>query len=129
VLSTRIIQEWQVNEAAGLQYMIFAAGSAFYGVQFAVLHRRREVWRRASWAAIQRHLSTELLFFYVVFTGSPPVSEPSSPHPSTLAQLPCAHPRAEIRSGLTLSSKRSRGPILPPLHRSRPTRDFIKAKP
>jgi hypothetical protein len=70
VLSTRIIQEWQVNEAAGLQYMIFAAGSAFYGVQFAVLHRRREVWRRASWAAIQRHLSTELLFFYVVFTGS-----------------------------------------------------------
>jgi len=70
VLSTIILREWQANDAACHQCMIYAAGWAFYGVQVAVLHRRREVWRRASWAAIQRHMSTELLFFYVVFTGS-----------------------------------------------------------
>ena len=70
MLSTIILREWQANDAACHQCMISAAGWAFYGVQVAVLHRRREVWRRASWAAIQRHTRGELLLFYVAFTGS-----------------------------------------------------------
>ena len=85
MLSTIILREWQANDAACHQCMISAAGWAFYGVQVAVLHRRREVWRRASWAAIQRHTRGELLLFYVARSLSPaPVSEPSIPHPSTL---------------------------------------------
>ena len=70
MLSTRCIRDWQANDAASLQCMLSATGWVFCGVQIAVLHRRREVWRRASWAAIQRHTHSELLFFYVVFTGS-----------------------------------------------------------
>ena len=36
------------------------------------------------------------------------MSAQSIPHANTLAQLPCARPRAEIRSVLTYSSERSR---------------------
>ena len=70
VLSTRVLREWQANDAACLRCMVYAAGWTFYGVQIAVLHRRREVWRQASWAAIQGHTRGELLFVYVAFTGS-----------------------------------------------------------
>ena len=43
------------------------------------------------------------------------VSSLSAPHASTLAQLPCTHLRAEIRSVLTYSTKRScaRSHVLP----------------
>ena len=70
MLSTRIIRDWQANDAVCLQCMEYAAGWTFHGVQIAVLHRRREIWRRASWAVIQRHTRGELLFLYVAFTGS-----------------------------------------------------------
>ena len=41
------------------------------------------------------------------------VSEPFIPRPDTSTPLPCAHHRADFRSGLTLSRKRSRARLLP----------------
>jgi len=127
VLSTRVLREWQANDAACLRCMVYAAGWTFYGVQIAVLHRRREVWRQASWAAIQGHTRGELLFVYFAFTGS----GERAIHPTThlTTQLPQAHLRAEIHSALTLSCKRSWTSIVCRCHRSRPTRDFITVKP
>ena len=46
------------------------------------------------------------MLFGDVFTGSGEFRL-SAPHASTLAQLPCTHLRAEIRSVLTYSTKRS----------------------
>ena len=54
------------------------------------------------------------------------VSAASTPHPSTIAQLPHVHPRPQTCSGLSVSPppcKRSHAPILSPFHRSRSTRD------
>ena len=58
--------------------------------------------------SIQRRTREELLLFHVAFTGLGERTIHPIPHANTLAQLPCARPRAEIRSVLTYSSERSR---------------------
>ena len=83
MLSTIILREWQANDAACLQCMISAAGWAFYGVhrlqssiaaeKFGVEHRGQSF---SGTRAVSCCFSTSL--------SPAPVSEPSTPHPSTL---------------------------------------------
>ena len=57
--------------------------------------------------SIQRRTREELLLFHVAFAGlGERTIHPACQH--TSPQLPCARPRAEIRSVLTYSSERSR---------------------
>ena len=106
VLISRNVRERHTNEANHLHYALFGQGCAAYGTQCPVLHRSREAWSGgllAGNSATQEKCAAARRFRF----SPAQVSASSIPYVGTPAQLPHAHPRAKIRSGLTLSPKRS----------------------